>query len=137
MAYTTTISKTASTSLDFNYASTSTVTGSAKLSINETIPTGTTNVLVNFNFSVTSGVFLAMATDIVGYPLTIKTNSSSAPDNGFILTNANQVIFDDMGRALDSYADSLVDITALYVSNTGVLPASLRIDSLFDGTPGV
>lgn len=137
MAYTTTISKTASTSLDFNYASTSTVTGTAKLSINETIPTGTTDALVNFNFSVTSGVFLAMATDIVAYPLTIKTNSSSSPDNAFTLTNANQVIFDDMGRALDSYADSLVNITALYVSNTGVLPASLRIDSLFDGTPGV
>ena len=73
--FTTTVSTTVSTNLDFAYSTTESISASAKLAINETIPTGSVDTPVNFSFSTGSGVFLAMATNIELYPLLVKTNS--------------------------------------------------------------
>lgn len=137
MAFTTTVTKTAATNLDFNYSNTISISSSAKFSIDETIPTGTSNNVVNFSFSTGSGVLLAMATDLLAYPLIVRTNSASSPDNIFNITNSNQVIFDNLSVAFDSSGTLLTNINQLFVSNTGNLPASFRVDALFDNTPGI
>jgi hypothetical protein len=137
MAFSTTVTKTASTNLDFNYSTVSSIQSSAKLSVNETIPTGTTNAIINFTFNTGSGVFLAFATDLLLYPLIIKTNYTSGPTNTFNVTSANQFIFDALAVAYDSSGVLLKNISGLYVSNTGELAASFRADALFDITPGI
>jgi hypothetical protein len=137
MAFTTTVTKTAATNLDFNYSNTRSISSSAKFSIDETIPTGTSDNVVNFSFSTGSGVLLAMATDLLAYPLIVRTNSASSPDNIFNITNSNQVIFDNLSVAFDSSGTLLTNINQLFVSNTGNLPASFRVDALFDNTPGI
>lgn len=137
MAFTTTVTKTAATNLDFNYSNTRSISSSAKFSIDETIPTGTSNNVVNFSFSTGSGVLLAMATDLLLYPLIVRTNSTSSPDNIFNITNSDQVIFDNLAVAFDSSGTLLTNINQLFVSNTGNLPATLRVDALFDNTPGI
>jgi len=138
MAFSTTVTKTATTNLDFNYSSAISIQSSAKLSVNETIPTGTSNAVINFTFNTGSGVFLAMATDILAYPLIIKTNNTGAlATNTFNITNSSQYIFDTLAVAYDSSGVLLKNISGLYVSNTGELPASLRVDALFDISPGI
>jgi hypothetical protein len=137
MAFTTTVTKTAATNLDFNYSNTRSISSSAKFSIDETIPTGTSNNVVNFSFSTGSGVLLAMATDLLLYPLIVRTNSTSSPSNIFNITNSDQVIFDSLSVAFDSSGTLLTNINQLFVSNTGNLPASFRVDALFDNTPGI
>jgi hypothetical protein len=139
--FTTTVSTSVTTNLDFNYVSNKTYEASAKLSINETIPTGTTNVPVNFSFSTGSGVLLALSTNIALYPLVIKTNSTVSPNNTFSLIANQSNIFvkndNTFSLTADASGSPLKDINTLYVSNTGTLPASLRVDSLFDITPGI
>lgn len=137
MAFTTTVTKTAATNLDFSYSTTRSISSSAKFSIDETIPTGTSNNAVNFSFSTGSGVLLAMATDLLAYPLTVRTNSTSSPSNIFNITNSNQVIFDKLSMAFDSNGALLTNINQLFVSNTGNLAASFRVDALLDNTPGI
>ena len=135
--YTTTITNTASQDLDFAYSSSKTLTASAKLSINEDIPTGVMDTPVNFSFSTGSGVFLAFSSNIALYPLQIKTNDATSPTNYFTVTTTTQKIFSEFGRDRDTNNNLVTNITQIFVSNTGTLPAELRIDSLFDGTPGI
>jgi hypothetical protein len=135
--FTTSVTTSAFQSLDFSYESTQTFTASAKLSINETIPTGTVDTPINFTFSTGSGVFLAMATNIELYPLIIKTNDANSPTNIFNLSALNQRIYTDFSTQKDFFGNLINNIDTLYVSNTGVLPATLRIDSLFDITPSI
>jgi hypothetical protein len=84
-----------------------------------------------------SGVLLAMATNLLAYPLIVRTNSTSSPDNIFNITNSNQFIFDNLPLSFDSSGNLLTNINQLFVSNTGNLPASFRVDALFDNTPGI
>jgi len=135
--FTTTVTTSALESLDFSYETAQTYSASAKLSINETIPSGTIDTPINFSFSTGSGVFLALATNIELYPLVIKTNSTGSPANVFNLTALGQKIYTDFVTQKDSLNNNLQNINTLYVSNTGELVATLRIDSLFDGTPSI
>lgn len=135
--FTTTVTTTALQNLDFAYETAQTYSASAKLSINETIPSGTIDTPINFSFSTGSGVLLALATNIELYPLVIKTNSTSSPANVFNLTTLGQKIYTDFVAQKDSLNNNLQNINTLYVSNTGTLAATLRIDSLFDGTPSI
>jgi hypothetical protein len=135
--YTTTVTTTAIQDLDFAYSSSKTFSASAKLSINENIPTGVIDTPVNFNFSTGSGVLLAFSSNIALYPLQIKTNSAGSPTNYFEIRTTSQLIFSEFGRDRDFNNDLVTNITQLFVSNTGTLPATLRIDSLFDGTPNI
>ncbi len=135
--FTTSINTTVSTNLDFAYTSLESISASAKLSINETVPTGTSDVFVNFTFSTGSGVFLGMATDVALYPLVIKTNNPVTPTNVFSILSTNDLIKRNFSVEKDSLGNPITNITSLYVSNTGQLEASLRVDSLFDITPSI
>ena len=133
--YTTTVNKTASTNLDFQYSSNVVISGAAKYSINQIIPTGTTGAQVNFGFSMTSGTFLAIAS-VVG-ALELRAQSPTSPTNTFLLGAGENYIFDNLAIAKDSLGANLTTFTTLYVYNSGAVPATLRIDSLLDPTPGI
>lgn len=135
--YTVNVTKSASSNLDFSYSSTRSVSGSAKLAIDELLPTGTSDIPVNFTFSTGSGVLLALATNLQAYPITVKTNNSSSAVNVFSITNSSQIIYDDIPRSIDSNGVALQDISRFYVSNTGALSATFRVDSIFDNTPSI
>jgi hypothetical protein len=135
--FTTTVTTSVTQNLDFAYETTDTYSASAKLSINETIPTGTVDTPINFSFSTGSGVLLALASNIELYPLVIKTNSTGSPANTFNITALTQKIYTDFETQKDSLGSNIQNINTIYVSNTGELSAILRIDSLFDGTPNI
>lgn len=137
MAFTTTVTTLASTNLDYTYSSSISISASAKLSINESIPSGTTNNYVNFSFNTGSGVFLGMASDLTNYNLRIKTNNSGSPVNNFYVSNTGNLLFFNFIKDRDSNGSIIQNITGLYIDNTGTSTASLRIDSLFDSTPGI
>jgi len=137
MAFTTAIITSASDNLDFAYTYSNQISASAKLSINETIPTGTINNFVNFSFNTGSGVFLAMASNINNYDLVIKTNNTSTPTNTFNVSSTGNLIYYKFLTDKDSFGAPIQNITGIFVNNTGALEASLRIDSLFDSTPGI
>jgi hypothetical protein len=135
--FTTVISTEATQNLDFNYSKSTSLSASAKLSVNETIPSGTSENFVNFNFNTGSGVLLAIATDNLLYPLTIKTNNTANPSNIFNVSNTSQVISYNFLQDVDSSGNSIRNITGLFVTNTGTSEINLRIDALFDITPNL
>lgn len=142
MAFDTTVTTLASTNLDFTYSASIPLSSSAKFSINESIPSGTTNNYVNFSFNTGSGRFLAMASDLTDYNLRIKSNTSgaSATQNTFLTSTTGNLLFYTFGAGgqKDSTGAAILNITGgLYVDNTGTSLASFRLDSLFDVTPGI
>jgi len=132
--YTTTVNKSVSTNLDFQYSSNTTISGAAKYSINQIVPTGTDGALVNFGFSMVSGTFLAIAA--VQGALELRAFSGTSPGNTFLLSAGESYIFDNLAIAKDSLGANLSTFTTLNVYNSGSVPATLRIDSLLDPTPG-
>ncbi len=137
MAFTTSIVTSASNNLDYSYTYTNSISASAKLSVNESIPSGTINNFSNFTFNTGSGVFLAIGSDVIGYDLNIKTNSSGTPVNYFNISNTGDLIYFNLVGAKDSSGIAIQNISGIYISNTGTSTASLRIDSLFDTTPSI
>lgn len=135
--FTTVIDTNATQNLDFNYSRSQSLSASAKLSVNETIPSGTTENFINFNFNTGSGVLLAMATDNLLYPLIVKTNNTGSPINIFNVSNSNQVINYNFNTDKDASGNGIRNITGLFVSNTGTSDINLRIDALFDITPNL
>ncbi len=133
--YTTTVNKSVSTNLDFQYSSNINISGAAKYSINQIIPTGTSGSQVNFGFSMVSGTFLAIAA--VGGALELRANSTSSPTNTFVVSAGESYIFDNLTIAKDSLGASLATFNTLFVYNSGSVAATLRIDSLLDPTPGL
>jgi len=137
MPFTTTVTTTASNNLDYTYSYSNSISASAKLSVNESIPSGTTNNFSNFTFNTGSGVFLAMASDVSTYNLKIKTNSSTTPINYFNISSTGNLVYFNLGSATDSSGVLIKNISGIYIDNTGTSVASLRIDSLFDTTPSI
>jgi hypothetical protein len=131
--YSTTVNKSVTANLDFNYSNTKTITGAAKYSINQVIPTGTNGAFLNFNFNINSGTFLGLAS--IGAPIQIRANSTGNPTNVFLLTPGQSIIIDDIAGNVDSFGSGIQSFTEIYVYNSGNSPATLRIDSLFDPTP--
>jgi hypothetical protein len=54
-----------------------------------------------------------------------------------LLGAGENYIFDNLTIAKDSLGANLTTFTTLYVYNSGAVPATLRIDSLLDPTPGI
>lgn len=133
--YTTTVNKSVATNLDFNYNSTLSISGEAKYSINQIVPTGTNGALINFGFSTVTGKFLALAA-ITG-PLEIRTDSTTTPKNTFRLLAGQSFIIDDLTNSVDSLGSGIQSFTSLYVYNSGVTAATLRMDSLLDPSPNL
>jgi len=138
MPFNTNVTTIASTNLDYTYSSNISLSGSAKISINETIPTGSQNNFVNLNFSTGSGVFLGMASpDTVGYSLRVKTNNASTPVNTFFLSSTGTVLLFNFGKDLDSTGNIVRNISGLFIDNAGTSAATFRLDGLYDITPGI
>lgn len=137
MPFNTTVTTIASTNLDYTYSSNISLSGSAKISINESIPTGSQNNFVNFNFSTGSGVFLGMASDVVGYSLRVKTNNSSTPINTFFISSTGTVLLFNFGKDLDSTGNLVRNFSGLFIDNAGTSVATFRLDGLYDITPGI
>jgi hypothetical protein len=133
--YTTTVNKNVATNLDFNYTSSTIISGAAKYSINQAIPTGTNGALVNFGFSTVTGQFLGLAS--VGGPLELRMSSTTEPTNVFKLVAGQSFIVDNIANAVDSFGSNLQSFNELYVYNSGTTAATLRIDSLLDPTPDI
>jgi hypothetical protein len=133
--YTTTVNKNVATSLDFNYSSSVAISGAAKYSVNQSVPTGTTGALVNFGFSTVSGKFLGLAS--VSGPLELRMGSKTVPTNTFTLLPGQNVIIDNIGNAVDTLGGSLQSFSLLYVYNSGTVASTLRMDSLLDPTPDI
>jgi hypothetical protein len=133
--YTTTVNKSVATNLDFNYTSSSILSGAAKYSINQVIPTGTNGALVNFGFSTVTGQFLGLAS--VGGSLELRMSSATVPTNVFKLLAGQSIIVDNIANAVDSLGGNLQSFNELYVYNSGAAAATLRIDSLLDPTPDI
>jgi hypothetical protein len=135
--YVTTVTKNVATNLDFNYNSSTTISGAGKLSVNQIIPTGTNGALINYNFSIVTGRLLAIAA--VDGPLELRANSPTSPSNTFIVSAGESYVFDNLvvGIAKDSLNANLATFTGLFVYNSGSVAATLRMDSLFDPTPTI
>jgi hypothetical protein len=133
--YTTTVNKNVATNLDFNYSSSLVISGAAKYSINQSVPTGTNGALVNFGFSISTGKFLGLAA--VTGPLELRTDSTTNPKNTFKLAAGQSFIVDDLVNSVDSLGSGIQSFTSLYVYNSGTVAAILRMDSLLDPTPTI
>jgi len=142
MPFTITITKTTA-GLESAYTRNEILTAGAKEAVSETIATGVNDALVNFSFNPLSGKVLALGVS-TDYKTTVKTNSSSAPDNTFIMDSLNPFIFTaitgDAGELIswggyDSNGEDLMTIDRLYASNTGLSECLLTVDALFDPTP--
>jgi hypothetical protein len=82
-----------------------------------------------------SGTFLAISA--VQGALELRAFSGASPGNTFLLDAGESYIFDNLVIAKDSLGANLATFNTLFVYNSGSVPATLRIDSLLDPTPGI
>lgn len=107
----------------------SSVTGSVRQSIEESIAGLATDTQVTIAFPVTGlkGLYL-----VADGALTIQTNSGSAPDDTLTLAaNVPLVWFDGCGTA----CPITVAVTKFYCTNSGASAVALRGKVLYDATP--
>lgn len=110
------------------------LTGEGDLDLDVTIPKTTTDKEITWSMTRAAATFLMISSDKA---LTIKTNSSSVPDDTIVLAAGIPLIWQD-GTTKDGSDLPLfdVDITKLYVTNASDSDAaSLKIRGLRDATP--
>jgi hypothetical protein len=72
-----------------------------------------------------------MTTNTTSYPLTLKTNSPSAPVNTIIVSRDNQqIFFNAINENLDFNNSTLKNINNLFITNTGTRAITLEIEAL-------
>jgi hypothetical protein len=104
-------------------------TAASEVNVDESIANGATNVAVTWAVDQSELKLLYIVSDKA---LTLKTNSSSAPDDTITLA-ANQPV---EWCASDSATCPLsADVTLLYVTNSSGASAALTIRALQDPTP--
>lgn len=104
------------------------VTPSASTNLEETIADAASDLLVALTIESTSLTSFIMTAD---QDLTVKTNSSGAPQETFAL-KANKPVVWLTGMANTPIAG---DVTALYVSNSSGSSATLKVLAGWDATP--
>lgn len=109
------------------------ISAGAENNLDESIAAGAVNQLVAFVLDVSQLKALYL---LAAAALTIKTNSSGAPANTFVLQPGVPFVWHDQMPALRDTAGVAVgtDITALYVSNAGADAVVLQLRSLLDPT---
>ena len=122
--------------LDVSFNKSKSFSAGAKLSVSESILSGVTNQLINFEFSTGSGILLGLQTN-APYDITLKADSTTTPTNTFIFNNLSTLIFTDItGTNRDSLNSGLKNIvTGLYLTNSGTSTVSIDINYLYDPTP--
>ena len=122
--------------LDVGFNRSESFSAGAKLSVSESILSGVTNQLINFEFSTGSGILLGLQTN-APYDITLKADSTTTPTNTFIFNSSSTLIFTDItGTNRDSLNSGLKNIvTGLYLTNSGTSTISIDINYLYDPTP--
>jgi len=122
--------------LDVSFNKSKSFSAGAKLSVSESILSGVTNQLINFEFSTGSGILLGLQTN-APYDIALKADSTTTPTNTFIFNNLNTLIFTNItGTDRDSLNSGLKNIvTGLYLTNSGTSTVSIDINYLYDPTP--
>jgi hypothetical protein len=94
------------------------------------IPAASTNLLIAFTLDVSTVIALGIS---ASKALTIKTNSSSAPDDTITLADSESIIYGN--DEPDAVANPFTtDVTALYVTNAGAAASVLKIAAGLDVT---
>ena len=111
------------------------VTAGALNQIEEEIPAGATDLAVILPLDVSQlKAFFARS---AGGDLTVKTNDPTSPTNTFELTSTQPVFYPLFEG--DQFVDTddvpvVSDITSLYVTNSGLAPATFTVDVISDPT---
>ena len=108
---------------------TTTLTGGAKVSLEETIADSTTDGAVVFALDVSACKSFYMVSD---QDITIETNDGSSPDDTINLIAGIPYVWHE-----DKYESFLLtsDVETLYVTNSSGAEAKLQIEALTDPTP--
>jgi hypothetical protein len=108
------------------------LTGDAEDNRNLTIANAVTDQQVIIDFKRTSAtVLFYLVADVV---LTVKTNSTSAPDNTWTtIANTPIVWYNGIGHAVTVFIAA--DVTKLYITNASGGSATVSIRLLKDSTP--
>ena len=105
-------------------------TGNAEVNYDDTIPGTTTNKEADLAITVANIVSMVIHSD---QALTIKTNSSTVPDDTITLTANKQKAWNsDMVTAQRPLT---TDVTQIFVTNAGATDARLKFYVLLDQTP--
>jgi len=113
---------------NISYSLNDSQTSGAEANISESITNGT-DQLVAYEMDISQlKTFVIWSS---GGDMTVETNSSSAPDDTFNLTDGVPVFWSANMQGSPAIPLS-ADITALYVTNTGT--ATLEVRALFDPT---
>lgn len=106
-----------------------TYSGTSAVAISETIADSSTNLLVNIAFTYADIKSVVILSDQV---LTIKTNSTSAPDDTLVLAAGIPVEWQDDSIHANPFS---ADVTKIYVTNASGSSATLDFAVLNDATP--
>jgi hypothetical protein len=140
MPYTTTITTTTNGGTDRTYTTSMVVSGDGKISYNDSIPSGTTGVIVNLSLPTGVARFLGISANGLTYPLSVTVDGTGDGSNTFYVNNNNQVLLSSFNtpESLDSLGNPFTGISnALYINNTGNLAQSFYIDALYDASPNL
>jgi len=140
MPYTTTITTTTNGGTDRAYTTSIVVSGDGKVSYNDSIPSGTTGVIVNLSLPTGVARFLGIYSNGLTYPLSVTVDGTGSGCNTFYVNNNNQVLISSFNtpESLDSLGNTFTGISNnLYINNTGVLAQSFYIDALYDASPNL
>lgn len=106
-----------------------TMSTEAQKKVVQEVAAGATDVQIGFDVPIAQLKAFAISSDKA---LTVKTNSSSVPQETFnLLANAGQGEV-DFGNGLNIISGNLTD---LFVTNAGGTAAVLKVIALFDPTP--
>lgn len=108
---------------------TSTYQGDAEGGFDGTVPGTTTNMEVDVSFQHDDIVALCLYSTKA---LTIKTNSSSAPDDTITLAAGVPLIWSTGDRGTNPFTDP---VTKLFLTNAGAAEATVKLRWLLDSTP--
>lgn len=106
-----------------------TYTGSAAAHFSEDIPDLATNTQVNIAIDVSAVKAFMLVSD---QDVTIKTNSTSAPDTTFTLVADHPYTWDTDSE--DAFLLS-VDVTKMYITNASGATAAVKCRCVYDSTP--
>lgn len=100
----------------------------SEVNVDETVPLSTTNMLVNFAFTYAQLISVYMLSDVT---ITMKTNSTSAPDDTITLTaGVPRIWYTGMGTC-----PFTANVTKVYLTNGTGGGAAVKLRFLVDATP--
>lgn len=129
-----TITTAVSGNVDSSYSKSFTVTGGARLAIEEAVADGSSDLEVACELDVSQVKSFLLLCD---QDVTVETNDGTTPGNTFTLEANTPYIWPAAeGESWADTEDAAVtdDITALFVTNASGTDATLRLDAIFDPT---